>query len=304
MILQYGLVNCDFWYYNGEEYLQNFEADKNMDLTWEFLPYYQIRIAFDADGSVIEAYYDLEHEYTDNDYEGKKITTAIELNGGAFDPDADTCDVLITFSDSGMYLGTVEISGNEPIFCLTHPWGETYLNENGEMYTNKLMELSPEMTVDEVKTLFGEPKYEDDSYLDVDALNWEKNQMLAQYGIVDCDFLYYAENDDFEYVNIRIAFDKEGALAEAYYDAVATYPTFVLEDGEEKNVVFVKFCDGDFDKTKKEVNVIMVFDDGCTYFGCATVTKRNVYFSTYYTLTTSYGSVTLDSDGMIYNSEY
>ena len=298
MIIQYGLVNCDFWYYCGEEYQKNLEADKNMDFTWEYLPFYQIRVAFDKDGSVVEAYYDPEHEYTSYDYEEKKETKAVEYPDCEFDADIESITALLTFSDGGMYLGTAEISGKDPLISLTHPWGKTNINADGELYSAKITSLTPGMTMDEVKELLGEPDLTDDSFLDADSSAWEKSNMQTQYGIVDCEFLYYTEDEDDEISNIRIAFDKNGMLVEAFYDAVSIFPTFVTERGEEKSGVLVNFCDGKFDKTKNKHNILMIFDDGCIYFGTATLTKHSSYFNTYYTLTTSYGSITLDSDGV------
>ena len=123
--------------------------------------------------------------------------------------------------------------------------------------------------------------------------------MKTKYGIVDCEFLYYTEGENDESANIRIAFNKDCVLVEAFYDPVTISPTFVAEMGEEKSGVLLKFCDEKFDKTQNEHKLLMIFDDGCIYLGTAPLTKYPSYFQTNYILTTAYGSITVDSDGIV-----
>lgn len=113
---RYGYLDADFWYYRGNEYKDNEKADLNFE--WgEFKPYYQIRITFNAQGKVIEAYFNTETAYDAlDDYgagESKTLKSVEYLN--RMHTKARLC-----FQDGSAYLGKVE----EMDDYLAHPWGD------------------------------------------------------------------------------------------------------------------------------------------------------------------------------------
>ena len=129
----YGYINADFWYYRGEEYDKNVKADNEFDLEYEYLPYYQLRVTFNAEGKLVEAYFNTETEYFSlGDYgagEDKKIKS-VEYLDGAHEEGENKENAKLFFEDGSAYLGEVKFAtdyfGEEYI---DHPWGELVFDQ-------------------------------------------------------------------------------------------------------------------------------------------------------------------------------
>lgn len=119
---RYGYLDADFWYYRGKEYKQNEKAALNFE--WgEFKPYYQIRITFNAQGKVIEAYFNTETAYdASNDYgcgEDKTLKSVEYLN-------RMRSKARLTFEDGSAFLGNAE----EYYGYIIHPWGKLQIDSS------------------------------------------------------------------------------------------------------------------------------------------------------------------------------
>ena len=123
----YGFSDADFWYYRGKEYDKNMKASDNFDLSYDYQPYYQIRIAFDKSGKVVETYFntntDLFSILTDYGSSKDKKMTEIEFLDGEYDSKKTSYEaVKIDFDDGSSYVGTVHIYKGTNTF--THRWGD------------------------------------------------------------------------------------------------------------------------------------------------------------------------------------
>ena len=129
----YGYINVDFWYYRGEEYDKNVKADNEFDLEYEYLPYYQLRVTFNAEGKLVEAYFNTETEYFSlGDYgagEDKKIKS-VEYLDGAHEEGENKENVKIFFEDGSAFLGEVKFATNyNGEEYIDHPWGELVVDQ-------------------------------------------------------------------------------------------------------------------------------------------------------------------------------
>ena len=129
----YGYINVDFWYYRGEEYDKNVKADNEFDLEYEYLPYYQLRVTFNAEGKLVEAYFNTEMEYFSlGDYgagEDKKIKS-VEYLDGAHEEGENKENVKIFFEDGSAFLGEVKFATNyNGEEYIDHPWGELVVGQ-------------------------------------------------------------------------------------------------------------------------------------------------------------------------------
>ena len=132
-LAEYGYVNAEFWYYRGREYDENVKADIDFDMDYEFQPYYQIRIAFNSGGEVIEAYFNSKSHYFSllDDYGSgdDKIVKEIEYLDGAHVLGEQNEKVKISFEDGSAYLGEVEILTDEDGEYIDHRWSMFHINE-------------------------------------------------------------------------------------------------------------------------------------------------------------------------------
>ena len=119
----YGYCNVDIWYYRSEEYNDNEKAANELDFDYEFKTYEQIRIVFNEDGKVIEAYYNPVCEYDTlfDDYGGgdDKEMTSIEYLDGEHKKTETKEQVRMIFEDGSDYLGEVKIYNKK----IEHRWG-------------------------------------------------------------------------------------------------------------------------------------------------------------------------------------
>ena len=128
---EYGYADAEFWYYRGAEYDKNVDKFESLDLEYEFEPYYQLRIAFDNTGKVIEAYFNAEMMFTLlNDYgsdEGKDPESIqyFDEKGKTTTKTEDAATANIRFKDGSVYLGKVEVGIDRTTKKLSvkHPWG-------------------------------------------------------------------------------------------------------------------------------------------------------------------------------------
>lgn len=130
VLLEYGYLNCDFWYYRDYQYEKNLEiaAREEEDLMnnkwesdkYEYLPYQQIRLTFDKDGTLIEMYYNtcfeegIWNDYGVGDKTVSELTfleTAPQINGDI--PMSNKAKVKILYEDGSAYCGTVDIEKSE-----------------------------------------------------------------------------------------------------------------------------------------------------------------------------------------------
>ncbi len=137
-IEEYGYAEADFWYYRGKEYDKNMDKIESLDLDYEFEPYDQIRIAFNDDGEVIEAYFHANMlESLMSDYgvgEDKEIDSIqyFDKSDKVTAKPEQAVTAKICFTDGSVYLGKIDVDTNAvgDEVTVKHPWGtETMENE-------------------------------------------------------------------------------------------------------------------------------------------------------------------------------
>lgn len=127
---KYGYINCTFFYFRGREYKKN---ERNTDLNYDYKPYYQVRVTFEAD-KLIEAYFDYNFKYfAITDYCLNSNPKSIEYLDDDFN-DELTAEkrVKILFNDDSVYLGTLPLVWQDGLPKIDAPWGEIVLNSNGQ----------------------------------------------------------------------------------------------------------------------------------------------------------------------------
>lgn len=130
----YGYINADFWYYRGDEYEENIKAMESLDAEYEFLPYYQLRVVFDADGKLIEAYFNTNMEFSifRDEYGAgdDKVLTSVEYLDGSHSEDETKENAKLFFEDGSAFLGEVEFAKNSmDEEYIKHHWGDLYINQ-------------------------------------------------------------------------------------------------------------------------------------------------------------------------------
>lgn len=151
VLLEYGYLDCDFWYYRDYQYEKNLEtaAREEEDLMnnkwesdkYEYLPYQQIRLTFDKNGKLIEMYHNtcfeegIWNDYGAGDKTVSELTfleTAPKINGDI--PMSNEAKVKVLYEDGSSYCGTVDIKkskeslrgpdGTRSANAVT-PWGDS-----------------------------------------------------------------------------------------------------------------------------------------------------------------------------------